>query len=49
MNLKCSTYEVLQIFGILLTDITYLRALFGKTNFNDIKALYDPLIPGLFD
>jgi len=26
-----------------------LRDLFDKTNFNDIKDLNDPLIPGLFD
>lgn len=32
-----------------LTDKTHLRDLFDKTNFNDVKDLYDPLIPGLFD
>jgi hypothetical protein len=26
-----------------------LRDLFDKTNFNDVKDLNDPLIPGLFD
>ncbi len=26
-----------------------LHDLFDKTNFNDVKDLNDPLIPGLFD
>jgi hypothetical protein len=26
-----------------------LRDLFDKTNFNDVKDLNNPLIPGLFD
>ena len=49
MKLKRSTYEVLQILSISLTDKTHLRDLFDKTNFNDVKDLNDPLIPGLFD
>ena len=49
MKLKRSTYEVLQILSISLTDKTHLRDLFDKTNFNDVKDLYDPLIPGVFD
>ena len=49
MKLKRSTYEVLQIFSISLTDKTHLRDLFDKTNFNDVKDLNDPLMPGLFD
>lgn len=49
MKLKRSTYEVLQIFSISLTDKTHLRDLFDKTNFNDVKDLNGPLIPGLFD
>ena len=49
MNLKRSTYEVLQILSISLTDKTHLHGLFDKTNFNDVKDLNDPLIPGLFD
>ena len=49
MKLKRSTYEVLQIFSISLTDKTHLRDLFDKTNFNDVKDLNDHLIPGLFD
>ena len=49
MKLKRSTYEVLQILSISLTDKTLLRDLFDKTNFNDVKDLYNPIIPGLFD
>ena len=49
MKLKRSTYEVLQILSISLTDKTHLRNLFDKTNFNDVKELNDHLIPGLFD
>src|SRR5574344_198768 len=49
MRLKRSTYEVLQILSISLTDKTLLRDLFDKTNFNDVKDLYNPIIPGLFD
>ena len=49
MKLKRSTYEVLQILSISLTDKTHLRDLFDKTNFNDVKDLYNPIIPGLFD
>ena len=49
MQLKRSTYEVLQILSISLTDKTHLRDLFNKTNFNDVKDQFDSLIPGLFD
>ena len=49
MQLKRSTYEVLQILSISLTDKTPLRELFDKTYFNDVKEQFDPLIPGLFD
>ena len=49
MQLKRSTYEVLQILSISLTDKTPLRELFDKTYSNDVKELLDPLIPGLFD
>ena len=48
MDLKRSTYEVLQILSISLTDKTHLRDLFDKTNFNDVKEQFVPLIPGLF-
>lgn len=49
MQLKRSTYEVLQILSISLTDKTHLCDLFDKTNFNDIKELDCPLLEGLFD
>ena len=49
MRLKRSTYEVLQILSISLTDKTPLRDLFEKTNFNDVKELDYPLFEGLFD
>lgn len=49
MQLKRSTYEVLQILSISLTDKTHLRDLFDKTNFNEIKELDCPLFEGLFD
>ena len=49
MKLKRSTYEILQILSISLTDKTHLRDLFDKTNFNDVKDLNDSLISGLFD
>lgn len=49
MQLKRSTYEVLQILSISLTDKTPLRELFDKTYFNDVKEQLSPLISGLFD
>ena len=49
MQLKRSTYEVLQILSISLTDKTHLRDLFDKTIFNDVKELEYPLFRGLFD
>ena len=48
MKLNRSTYEVLQILSISLTDKTHLSILFEKTNFNDVKEQLDPLIPGLY-
>ena len=48
MKLKRSTYEVLQILSISLTEKN-LRDLFDKTNFNDAKDLNASLISGLFD
>ena len=48
MKLKRSTYEVLQILCISLTNKTHLRDLFDKTKFNDVKNLNAPLM-GLFD
>ena len=49
MRLNRSTYEVLQILSISLTDKTPLRDLFEKTNFNDVKELDCSLFPGLFE
>ncbi|MCS2749125.1 hypothetical protein NXV64_08995 [Phocaeicola vulgatus] len=41
MKFKLSTYDILQILSISLTDKTHLRDLFDKTNFNDVKDLND--------
>lgn len=49
MQLERSTYEVLQILSISFTDKTPLQELFKKTNFDDVKDQFNPLIPGLFD
>ena len=49
MKSERSTYEVLQILSISLTDKTYLTDLFDETKFNDVKELDCPLIPGIFD
>ena len=49
MQLKRSTYEILQILSISLTDKTCLKELFEKTNFNNVKELNSFLFPGLFD
>jgi len=49
MQLKRSTYEVLQILSISLTDKTPLRELFEKTIINDVKEKFSPQIQGPFD
>ena len=49
IRLERSTYEVLQILSISLTDKTPLKELFEKTNLNDVKEHFCPLFPGLFD
>ena len=49
MQLKRSTYKVLQILSMSLTDKTPLRELFDKTYSNDVKEQPGPLIPRLFD
>ncbi|MCR5152274.1 MAG: IS4 family transposase, partial [Prevotella sp.] len=49
MRLERSTYEVLQILSISLTDKTPLKELFEKTKFNDVTEQLGPLIPGQFD
>ena len=48
MKLNRSTYEVLQILGISLTDKTPLRELFSKTKFNDVKEQSGLDGPNLF-
>lgn len=49
MQLKRSTYEVLQILSTSLMDKTNLRDLSDKTDFNDVKELNSSFFPGLFD
>lgn len=49
MKIERSTYEVLQILNISLTDKTPLQDLFEKTKINNVKDQIDSLIPGLFD
>ena len=41
MQLKRSTYEVLQILGVSLTDKTPLFDLFNNNQLNDFKELND--------
>lgn len=48
MKLDRSTYEVLQILGISLTDKTPLKALFSKTKFNNVKEQSGLDGPNLF-
>ena len=45
---NASTYEVLQILGISLTDKTPLKDLFNKTKFNDVKEQSGLDGPNLF-
>ncbi len=49
LQLKRSTYEVLQILSISLMDKTPLVDLFERTDFNNVKELDSSLFPGLFD
>ena len=49
MKLGRSTYEVLQILSISLTDKTNLRELFGKTKFQNDKERTSLNGPNLFD
>ena len=49
MKLDRSTYEVLQILSISLTDKTYLRDLFDKTKFQNVKDRFRLNEPNLFD
>jgi hypothetical protein len=49
MQLDRSTYEVLQILGISLTDKTHLRDLFDKTKFQNDKERFWRNEPSLFN
>ncbi len=49
MQLDRSTYEVLQILSISLTDKTLLRDLFDKTKFQNDKERFGPNGPNLFN
>lgn len=49
MKLERSTYEVLQILGISLTDKTPLGELLTKTVFQDVKEQCDLMWPDLFE
>ncbi|OAV71249.1 Transposase [Bacteroidales bacterium Barb4] len=49
MELDRSTYEVLQILSISLTDKTHIKDLFNKTNFQYDKDRGDSNEPSLFD
>lgn len=49
MRLERSTYEVLQILGISLTDKTHLRNLLDKTKSQNGNELFRPDGPNLFD
>ena len=49
MRLERSTYEVLQILGISLTDKTHLRDLLDKTKSQNVNELFRPDGPNLFD
>ena len=49
MQLDRSTYEVLQILSISLTDKTHLRDLFDKTKFQKDKERFGPNGSSLFN
>src|SRR5690554_391657 len=49
MKLDRSTYEVLQILSISLTDKTHLRELFDTTKFQNDKERFGLNAPSLFD
>ena len=49
MHLDRSTYEILQILSISLTDKTLLRDLFDKTKFQNDKERFGPNGPNLFN
>ncbi len=49
MQLERSTYEVLQILNLLLTDTTHQRDLFNKTIFKNDKDRSGSGEPNLFN
>ena len=49
MKLDRSTYEILQVLSISLTDKTHLRELFKKTKFQNDKERFRLNEPSLFD
>ena len=49
MHLDRSTYEILQILSISLTDKTLLRDLFAQTKFQNDKERFGPNGPNLFN
>lgn len=49
MKIGRSTYEILQILSISLTDKTRLRDIFNKTNFNNDKERCGSSEPNLFN
>lgn len=49
MQLDRSTYEILQILGISLTDKTHLKELFSKTKFKNVKDQNGLDGPDLFE
>ena len=49
MCIPISTYEVLQILSISLTDKTHLKDLFDKTKFQYDKDHFGPNGPNLFN
>ncbi|MBB3186954.1 hypothetical protein FHX64_001117 [Microbacter margulisiae] len=49
MQLDSSTYEILQILSMSLTDKTHLRDLFERTKFQNDKDRFRLNVPSLFD
>ena len=49
MQIARSTYEILQVLSISLTDKTHLKDLFDKTKFQYDKERYGFNEPNLFD
>ena len=49
LKLECSTYELLQILSVSLTDKTPMLELFEKQVIEDTDVPVTPFLPGLFD